>query len=155
MQTRSIRSWLTIGAAFLAGSLVLPTAQRLWLGTPGVEDAGYPINAMIQQVRDELLAAEGSFNDKGEDPMFQVKHLDLELAFTVKRTNSASADGKFQLVAVSSDTQTATENVQRIKLHLEAAGGREIRVITADADPVAPIPADAIQQAPPRRKPKP
>jgi hypothetical protein len=94
-------------------------------------DEGYPIAEVIEDVRDELLSAQRKWNKEGGMPLFELQHFDLELAFVVRRTESASAEANFELIAVGGESQVNQERVQRIKLHMTALQAKDVSVESA------------------------
>lgn len=93
-----------------------------WIQTQRViekpqENSGLGIEQVLTQVKSELNAA--SAKEKDNAPMFDVKSFDLELNFIVRKGESGSADVKTEVVSIGGRTESSSETVQKIKLHME------------------------------------
>jgi len=79
---------------------------------------GLGITDLIRKVKQELAAADEQARQNREAALFQMKDFDLELSFMVQARSVTHGKVNYELVAVDSETQTGSERVQKIRLHM-------------------------------------
>lgn len=107
---------------FLGLIIVLLLVLIYWIHTQRVierpqENSGLGIEQVLTQVKSELNAA--SAKEKDMTPMFDVKSFDLELNFIVRKGESGTAGVKTEVVSIGGGTESSSETVQKIRLHME------------------------------------
>jgi hypothetical protein len=124
-------------ALVLLAAYLLPSLVRIGGTAPlARQDApeGFGLQDVILAVRQDLIAAQVSLIERGEEAMFDLKTFDVEISFVVRESASAEVKTGPQFVVVGSSSAYATEQVQRIKLTFESAEPPEVVVKVKDID---------------------
>jgi hypothetical protein len=90
---------------------------------------GLGIKDLIRKVKMELYESDMERKENLEEPLFELKDFDLEIAFIVKTQTRRKGKVGYNLITLDSEMQTGTENVQKIKLHMTAIPPRKQKKI--------------------------
>lgn len=113
------RAWLP-ALIFSAGALVGLVMALVW-DVKGIEDApgkAIGIPTLVEQVRSELIESERERVRKGQPPLFEMKSVDIEVAFVVKRTDKLGAKFSVSVVDLDAARDFSSEKTHRMTLHL-------------------------------------
>ena len=91
-------------------------------GRAATENLG--IAELLHAVRAELNRSEKMLKEKKIPALFRTRELELELNFVVKKSGEADAGVDLWVVTVGAGGSYATEQVQKIRLLLEAVDDR-------------------------------
>lgn len=92
------------------------------------ESEEFGIKRIVTQVRDELYQTSKATMEKYPDNLFELKSMELELSFVIKRSDKSSTEGNAKLVAVGAETEFSKEKIQKIKLSMGAIQPKPQRV---------------------------
>jgi hypothetical protein len=78
------------------------------------------ISSLVEKVRTELRQAEDARINAQESSLFLLERVDLEINYVIKLSDTATAGIKLEPVTVGGQTETSSEKVQKVTLHLVA-----------------------------------
>ncbi len=111
---------LLIAVAFLLLGVVVARNIVSRISQPQRSDSvRLGIEPLVQQVRAELEAMDRGRVERGDPGIFALDSFDLELQFVAKQSMGANLGVELQVVTIGGDSQLATEEVQKITLHLK------------------------------------
>jgi hypothetical protein len=81
------------------------------------------IKDVISKVREELVAADAERRHRGDEALLRLKNVDIEIHFTVERTDALKGGFDLKVVSLGGKEQYREEEVQTIRVTLEVASG--------------------------------
>lgn len=109
--------------------LIFLLVHKHWTSRPS--DSNQPeelgISSFVEKVRTELYQAEEKRLKTNEAALFKLDKFDLEINFVVKSSLTANGSITHELVTVSGQTETSSEKVQKITLHMIAASAEKYK----------------------------
>ncbi len=124
MNTNPLKIEIALGLiiVFLVAAIIF---VHWWSRGRGAKNSvDVDINDVIEQVELSLRAGEEKRIAAKQERLFEVKSFDLEINFVVKTNQSRSGGLETRFIAVSADSQIATERTQKIMLHMDVAPQR-------------------------------
>src|ERR1700733_1452341 len=103
-----------------AGTLLLFVAVRQFAGHPVVSGAPTDIgvNDLIKNLADELKKNEADLRDRKEPGLFSVKSAEIEVAFVLKESRSASGELTLAPVVAKAGDESSNEVHHTLKISL-------------------------------------
>lgn len=95
------------------------------------------IKNLVEKVRSELKQAEEERQKANESALFKVDKFDLEINYVVKIDSTATAGIKLEPITVGGQTETSSEKVQKITLHLIPAASTEYEESSKGQKPIS------------------
>lgn len=86
------------------------------------------LSDLLSLVRNELEHAELRRREKDMPPLFDVKHLDLELKVVLRESAEKSGNFDLKVVSVGGEKLSEDERTHIIKLHLETGARKALGV---------------------------
>ena len=126
--SRKTFNWLKIAALIFSAILVISSPylfDRLQrtaiLHDPffAAEDMPIPVNKLVRKVQEEISKSEQERVAQGIAPMFEVKTLELEIGFVVKRSSNSGGKITYEVFTVDNELHTGNEQTHRIKLVMD------------------------------------
>ncbi len=98
-------------------------------------DGQLHIDKLIEQVKQDLEAADEKRIRENKAALFKTETFDLDINFVVRQTASANAQLSYEVVTVGGKSEISAEKVQRISLHFKAVDyGKEDADIKASGE---------------------
>jgi hypothetical protein len=83
-------------------------------------ETGLGIDKLITQVKHDLEVVDEERIRENKAALFRVETFNLEVNFVVRRTDSAEAQMKYEVVTIGGKSDVSAEKVQKIILHFKA-----------------------------------
>jgi hypothetical protein len=114
------RPWLYV-TIFIAGSIVGSAALVIWQRRgPAVDPSasGIGIPQLVEQVRSELIEADRQRIRDHQPAIFELRTVDLEVAFVVKRSDKLGSKFSVKVIDLDTAKESSSELTHRMTLHL-------------------------------------
>lgn len=134
-------NWLRRLSLVAIGGVVLlcPFLMSCFFNNAEIVDAAnnppLGIDSLVKRVQTELSNLEQERREKNIAPTFQLKSVELEVAFVVKKTSTQSGSAQVEVATVKNELQTGSEHTHRLKLILEIAPHFEASVGPSGSQP--------------------
>ena len=114
---------LIVGGASGCIVLGLGFARVLWLNDVDshhfTKKSGIGIPALVQQVREELIASDEQRTKANMPALFVAKSVDLEISFVVKQEADVGSKVSLEVIDVDSKHSISAEQAQKLTIHLD------------------------------------
>lgn len=92
------------------------------------EDGGIGIPALVQQVREELIASDIQRTQANMPSLFTAKSVDLEISFVAKKSDTLGSKVTLQVVDVDAKRTISSEQAQKMTIHLDIQQPEELSI---------------------------
>lgn len=118
------REVLRIHLAVVAPLLVVAVVGGFYLGRrppPVIPQRTLGIKCLVESVKAELVAAENSYRQKNEAPLFELKDFEMEINYLVRNSGGIKAE----VIGVGTNLDSGSERVQKLRLTWTAIPNRQ------------------------------
>jgi Trypsin-co-occurring domain 2 len=111
---------LVLGSIILVSlALIVFNHRRRPLAAPE-KVAGLGLRELIKDIKSDLAKSEEERLEAGENPVFKVEDVDLEINFVINKQYAESGGIEYKFVTLGNQSQISSEKVQKITLHMKA-----------------------------------
>lgn len=85
----------------------------------GSDPDSLPLTDLIVGVKRQLRAADEQRLASGEEALFRIRSVDLEINYIIAKRSTLEGQAKFEVVAVNATDERSRERSQKITVHLD------------------------------------